>query len=116
MEQFRATSLAVFGGPLVSAAILALGMLGEHGGVATIPWCYALTLGFTVAIGLPIFLVFRRLGIIRWWIAGSIGFFAGAIFADGWGAAAGTAEGLVFWSVWRLGDASGRMSAETKST
>ena len=114
MEQFRATSLAFFGAPLASATVLALGMLADHGGIATIPWCYAFTLGFTVVIGLPVFLVFRRMGIIRWWIAGLTGFLAGAIFADVWGAAAGTVEGLIFWSIWRLGDAPGGKSAEAE--
>jgi hypothetical protein len=108
MEQFRATSLALFGSPLVSAAILGLGMLSGHGGIATIPLCYVFTLGLTVVIGFPTFLVFRRIGVVRWWIACVIGFLAGAIFADDWGAAAGTAEGLVFWSIWRLGNRAAR--------
>jgi hypothetical protein len=106
MEQFRATSLALFGAPLVSATLLGAGMLAGHGGVATIPFCYAFTLGATIVIGLPVFLLLRRLAFIRWWIAGLVGFLGGAMLADRWGAAAGIAEGLTFWLIWRLGDAS----------
>jgi hypothetical protein len=77
---------------------------------------YVIALPFVFAVGLPLFLLFSRLGIFGWWgsiLGGALGGVAILAFVGGrynlWGfplilyAAVGAATGLAFWGVVMLG-------------
>jgi len=80
---------------------------------AMVPVFYAFSLFFTLVLGLPVFLLLRRLSLVRWWSALAAGIAIGAIVASlvqgstflsvevaGFGAALGAGEAMLFWFVW----------------
>lgn len=80
-------AVAFFVAPLVAALSLAFLGFAQIDGVAqnavlVLGWTivfYGYALGATVLIGLPSFLVLRKLGLVQWWSATACGFIAGAI-------------------------------------
>ena len=78
--------------------------------------CYPYVLGLTLILGLPAFLIFDRVRLVRWWTAAATGLVVGAIVAiwlTGSSArhpayffaiwcAAGVGEALTFFSIWRV--------------
>jgi hypothetical protein len=71
---------------------------------------YCFTLGATLIIGLPAYLLLRRFDKVTWWSAISTGIFSGAVMVLMFRPLSllvmviGGLSGLVFWAIWRLGN------------
>ena len=85
------------------------------GRLEMVPLAYIPALFFTVVFGLPVFLLFVRFKLIRWWSTVGAGFAIGVLVGFIIGpsspqlpymlfmGAVGAATSLVFWLIWRLG-------------
>jgi len=106
--------------PLISALILVVYTLVADGaapsaGLLILPIYYSASAGATLLLGLPIFLVLLRFNLVQWWSALLAGMVIGALAGITIGrhvvelagllvvTIAGTAAGLTFWMIWRLG-------------
>jgi hypothetical protein len=116
VNQNAATTSAFLIAPIVAGAAFSLLMFDVTWWF--IVWffvCYLLSVAFVLLLGLPIFLLLGRLGLVNWW-AGVLGGFVGGacipLLLGVWNGNAravliygliGAATGLAFWSIWRLG-------------
>ena len=124
LSQTRATILAAVAAPFVPAFFGALGTpiaresfntdIASVLGLTVVFYPFAFVLGN--AIGLPLFFILRRQGLVRWWSATAVGALAGAFAAVATRGEIylpdfpvlmpeGALAGLVFWALWRLGGA-----------
>ena len=116
MRKHVATTLGFLIAPLFAAiALLAVGAAKSGPDhidmsalvLALIFYCY--TLGATLIIGLPAYLLLRHFNQVTWWSAITGGIFSGAVTFFIFNAlnpliiAIGGVSGLVFWLIWRLG-------------
>jgi hypothetical protein len=122
-------TLAFLIAPLPPTVTTAVANLTADHNVSGLLWIltefYLRALLFELMFGLPLFLVARRFNLVRWWTALSCGVVLGVLalyFFSGSGsvraapalmlwAASGGAAGLAFWTVWRIGDRTGRPTA-----
>lgn len=119
MKQVDATILGFLLAPLVPAAMLSLTSPDLTNGswkmtCALVIVFYQFTLIVTGALGVPLYLAVRRWGRMTWWSTLLSGAAAGmalctvmqtAAHSALFGAGAGAAQALVFWTIWRLGRA-----------
>jgi len=121
MTKSEATQAGLLAASLIPALLFAVftplsGTLDIKSFLGTFLIAYLFSAIATAVFGVPIFLLFRRFGIITWWSALAGGFLAGALVSivirlpgppnvrdlviDGPIAAA---SALVFWLIWRQG-------------
>lgn len=111
-----ATTLGFLIAPLIAAiALLALGVANSGQDlldISALVWggvFYCYTLGATLIIGLPAYLLLRRFDKVTWWSAILVGIFSGAVMAFIFKPlnlsvmVIGGLSGLVFWLIWRRG-------------
>ena len=121
MKKNVATILGFLIAPLFAAIVFPaidvvegdLGLLDA----ATYGWVlifYFYTLGVTLIIGLPVYLLLNRFGKVTWWTALLTGLFCGAVMVfifDSMELAViaplGGLSALIFWLIWRLGNKTG---------
>jgi hypothetical protein len=117
MRKHVATTLGFLIAPLFAAiAFLAVGV-AKNGpdlvAVSALVWTvifYCYTLGATLIVGVPVFLVLIKFNKVSWWSAALVGIFGGAITAftlinamNSVFMVIGGLSGLVFWLIWRRG-------------
>jgi hypothetical protein len=116
MTKNLATTLSFLTAPLVAAiALIVIGAIKNGDDlldITALSWgiiTYCYTLGVTLIIGLPVYLILKRFNIVSWWSAILTGSFSGAMTLFIFDAlnplviAIGGLSGLVFWLVWRKG-------------
>src|SRR5271165_2376219 len=117
-NQNTATTSAFLIAPAIAGAAISLLPPGFEMTWWFLGWilaCYLLSVAFVLLLGLPIFLLLSRFGLVNWWAAFLGGFVGGmgiplilgfahgnarAVFIYG---VIGAATGFAFWLVWRLG-------------
>src|SRR6185369_11969345 len=116
---FSLTSPGLGGGVDVDLASL-LGLTGLF---------YIWSMFFTVIFGWPLLLLLRRFSLVRWWTSALAGLVIGAVveamIISGSGVspadvkllsvcgAVGAASGLIFWAIWRVGNPTTQITANT---
>lgn len=120
MRKITAAVTGVLVAPLVPATVVALGMpiTGDSwdivNRVVMIPFFYGYSVAAAMLLGVPIFLLFLRFGLLRWWSTIAAGIAIGAAVAfivfshltvSGLIIMAlhGGVSAFVFWLIWRLG-------------
>lgn len=126
MKRRTFTLLAFLAASVLPAAGLAILHAGSQGAAphvtALFPAYYQFSAAVTVLIGLPAYFVLEQFALVRWWTASVCGGLAGGavistiawLFSDlslrdpamfGLFGSFGAAAGLLFWVIWRLGQA-----------
>lgn len=87
MRKITATATGFLIAPLVPATVIALGMpitgdsLDIVNRVVMIPFFYGYSVAAAMLLGLPIFLLLLRFGLLRWWSTIAAGIMIGAVVA-----------------------------------
>ena len=116
MRKHVATTLGFLIAPLFAAiALLAVGAAKsgpDHVDMSALVWAaifYCYTLGATLIVGLPAYLLLSHFNQVTWWSAILGGMFSSAVAFSIFNAlnplviAIGGLSGLVFWLIWRRG-------------
>ena len=118
-----ATTFGFLAAPLVPVSLMGIASLPNNGpwsvffGIALIVYIYACI--FMLIIGLPIYVALTNLKLMRWWMTSLIGLLVGGLVGYAYrlpfyperyqsglvqGIGCGLA-GIVFWTIWRQGQA-----------
>ena len=96
----------ITGGPINTDILSVLGLM---------PLFYCFSLAAGLLFGIPLFLLFRRYHLVRWWSASAAGIVVGSVVALMLRSNAvqagdflvlvpeGAVSGLVFWAIWKRG-------------
>lgn len=118
MKKNIATSLGFLISPLFAAVALTVIEVAKGRYGLTEKWTpllvlafYFYTLGVALIIGLPVYLFLKRFDKVTWWSAVLTGLLGGVVMVFVFGSLdlvvipLGGLSGLIFWTIWRCGNA-----------
>lgn len=134
MTKNKATFLAFLTAPFVSSAIgitqtATFGPLDLSTFFGLLPIFYSFSFMAMILFGLPIFLLFRRYNVVKWWSTLGAGIIVGALAAVIFMlpnavqigglitmSVMGGASSFVFWLIWNLGSECGNLGSDQLET